>query len=52
MDASTLSKATGMDEQEISSLLCDVRSAVEENVITEAQLRQLIARMKSVEAKL
>ena len=48
----TLSKATGMDEQEISSLLRDVRSAVEEKVITEAQLRQLIARMKSVEAKL
>ena len=52
VSVSTLSKATGMDEQEISSLLCDVRSAVEENVITEAQLRQLIARMKSVEAKL
>ena len=45
----TLSKATGMDEQEIKTLLHDVRSALQEKVITEAQLRQLIARMKKVE---
>lgn len=48
----TLSKVTGMDEQEIKTLLRDVRAAVQSTVISEAQLRQLVARMKNVEEKL